>query len=450
VVEDDASLRRVMQAQLESFQYRTAVAADAAEALEILETEPKELVLAELKLPGMSGLELLKRVRADFPETSVVIVTAFGSIETAVEAMKCGAHDYLTKPVHPDELRAVVSHVMERHRQIEETQTLRNSLDQMFGFEDIIGRSDELLRVLNSATRIAQSDATVLILGETGTGKELLAKAIHYNSARKSAPFVVINCGSIPRELIESELFGHIKGSFTGALTHRKGKVEVADGGTILLDEIGELLPDLQPRVLRLIQEHEIETVGSTTPQKVDVRIVAATHRDLRDLVAEGKFREDLYYRLAVIPIELPPLRHRPGDIPILVYEFFERFKRAHARPELRFPPLLLPYFENYLWPGNVRELANALERIVLLCRSNEVSLADLPDTLRQGLADSQTPKPLETEIGISLEAVERDLILSALRLHNWNQSRAARHLSISRKTLLYRMAKHGISRDSG
>jgi DNA-binding NtrC family response regulator len=449
VVEDDDSLRRVTQAQLEKCRYQTAAAGDADEALQILEKGPRELVLVDLNLPGMSGLELLRKIRADYPETTVVMVTAFGSIETAVEAMKSGAYDYLTKPVHPDELRAVVSRVLERHRLIEEVRVLRSTVDQKYGFENIIGRSRTLLEVLDAASRVAHSDATVLILGETGTGKELLAKAIHFNSSRKQQPFVVINCGSIPHDLLESELFGHIKGSFTGALAHKKGKVEIADGGTVFLDEIGEMPPDLQVRVLRLIQEREIEKVGSPNPQKVNVRIIAATHRNLPALVAEGKFREDLYYRLSVIPIELPPLRNRHGDIPEFVHEFFERSKRKHARPELQFPPSLVPSLENYPWPGNVRELENVIERIVLLCRSNEVTLADFPDSIRQASAEAESDKPPVPEKGISLEAAERDLIVSALRLHNWNQSQAARYLNISRKTLMYRMTKHKIEKDA-
>ena len=441
LVEDDESLRRVTHALLEKSGYQTAVAGDVPEALEILQKQPIELVLADINLPSASGLELLRWIRVEFPETTVVMVTAYGSIETAVEAMKAGAYDFLTKPVHPDALRALVSRVTERYRLIEEVRMLRSSVDQKYGFENIIGRSDALLRVLDSASRVAQSDATVLILGETGTGKELLAKAIHFNSRRKQQPFVIINCGSIPRELLESELFGHVKGSFTGAMTHKRGKVELADGGTVFLDEIGEMPRELQVRVLRLIQEREIEKVGSTTPQKVDVRIIAATHRDLQAMVASGEFREDLYYRLAVIPIQLPPLRDRRGDIPQFVTQFFERSRRQHGRPELHFPPALMPCMENYSWPGNVRELQNIIERMVLLSPSNEITLADLPECLRPASATAAS------EVG--LDAVERKLILDALVLHGWNQSQAARHLNISRKTLIYRMGKHGIEKET-
>ncbi len=451
VVEDDESLRRVTQAQLQRCGYETAVACDVPEALEILEEEPRDLIITDLNLPGASGLELLKQARLDYPETTVVVVTAYGTIESAVEAMKAGAYDYITKPVHPDELRALVNRVLERRQLIEEVRTLRSSLDQKYGFENIIGRSSALLQVLDSASRVAHTDATVLILGETGTGKELLAKAIHFNSLRRQRPFVVINCGAIPAELLESELFGHVKGSFTGAMNHKKGKVEIAEGGTVFLDEIGEMSLDLQVRVLRLLQEREIEKVGATKLIRVDVRIIAATHRNLETLVAEGKFREDLYYRLAVIPIALPPLRERAGDIPELINQFFDRSKLKHDRPDLTLSPAVMPHLVNYRWPGNVRELENVIERMVLLCRSEEVRVSDLPANIRQGrpIPEVQPASvPAVTEAG--LNAVERQLIVNALRESNWNQSEAARHLGISRKTLRYRIGKYGISKDEG
>ncbi|HYI95172.1 MAG TPA: sigma-54 dependent transcriptional regulator, partial [Bryobacteraceae bacterium] len=311
LVEDDDSLRRATQAQLEKCGYETAVSADVPEALAVLERQPVDLVLTDMNLPGMSGMDLLERIRIEYPETSVVIITAFGTIETAVAAIKAGAYDYITKPVHPDELKALVNRVMERNRLIEEVRLMRSTFYEQYGFERIVGRSSALLTVLESASRVAPTDATVLILGETGTGKELIARAIHLKSLRRDRPFVIINCGAIPAELLESELFGHVKGSFTGAVNHKKGKVEMAAGGTIFLDEIGEMPLELQVRLLRLLQEREIEKIGATSLIRVDVRILAATHRNLETLVAEGKFREDLYYRLAVIPITVPPLRER-------------------------------------------------------------------------------------------------------------------------------------------
>jgi two-component system NtrC family response regulator len=289
----------------------------------------------------------------------------------------------------------------------------------------------------------------VLILGETGTGKELIARAMHLNSLRRDRPFVIINCGAIPPELLESELFGHVKGSFTGAMNHKKGKVEMAEGGTVFLDEIGEMPLDLQVRLLRLLQEREIEKIGATSLIRVDVRIIAATHRNLETLVSEGKFREDLYYRLAVIPITVPPLRERTGDVAELIHHFFERSKLKYARPELQLPPSIMPYLLNYRWPGNVRELENLMERVVLLSRSDEVTLADLPERLRQVLPQQDSANAAPANGSLGLKAVERDMILQVLRQCGWNQTKAARQLDISRKTLLYRMGKYSISKEA-
>jgi DNA-binding NtrC family response regulator len=449
VVEDDDCLRRVTQAQLEKCGHQTAIAGDVPDALAVLEKQPVELVITDLNLPGMSGLELLSKVRNEYPDTSVVIITAYGTIETAVAAIKAGAYDYITKPVHPDELKALVSRVIERHRLIDEVRLLRSTLDEKYGFEHIVGRSGSLVQVLDSASRVAQTDATVLILGETGTGKELIARAIHLNSLRRDQPFVIINCGAIPTELLESELFGHVKGSFTGATNHKKGKVEMAEGGTIFLDEIGEMQMDLQVRLLRLLQEREIEKIGSTSMIRVDVRVLAATHRNLEALVAEGKFREDLYYRLAVIPITVPPLRERPGDVAELVDHFFSLTKTRYGRTELQLPSSLMPYLLNYRWPGNVRELENLMERLVLLSRADEVTLADLPERLRQTVSREESPNSEPPAGRTIFKTVERDLIVQALRQCNWNKSRAARQLEISRKTLLYRMRKYGIVRSA-
>src|SRR3990172_1210397 len=316
VVDDDESLRRVMQVQLAQSGYEVTTAANANHALTLLQQSPYDLAITDLQMPGGSGLELLKKVRAEYPEVIVVMITAFGTVETAVEAMKAGAYDYLTKPVHPDELSLVVNRALEHRHLLEEVRILRSNLDQKYGFENIIGHSNVLLYVLDTAARAAQSDSTVLIRGETGTRKKLLAKAIHFNSSRKGKPFVTINCGAIPRELLESELFGHVKGSFTGALAHKKGKVEMADQGTLFLDEIGEMPPELQVKILRLLQEREIEKVGGRTPIRVDVRIIVATHRNLQAMIEDGTFREDLYYRIAGIPPELPPLPGRPEGTP--------------------------------------------------------------------------------------------------------------------------------------
>ncbi|MGE5486966.1 MAG: sigma-54-dependent transcriptional regulator [bacterium] len=445
VVDDDESLRRVMQVQLQQSGYDAAAAASGAEALERLATVPVDLVLTDLKMPGMSGLDLLKRIRAEYPEVIVVLITAYGAVETAVEAMRSGAYDYVTKPVNIDELKIVLDRALEHLTLLQEVRTLRSSLDDKYGFEHILGRSSALLYVLDMASRAAQTDSTVLIRGETGTGKELLAKAIHFNSPRKDKPFVTINCGAIPKDLLESELFGHLKGSFTGATAHKKGKVELADGGTLFLDEIGELPLELQVKLLRLLQQGEIEKIGATEPQIVDVRVIAATHRNLVAMTEDGTFREDLYYRLAVIPLEMPPLRERAEDIPELVDHFLLKTKVKHKREKLTLPASLLPYFSAYRWPGNIRELENVIERLVVLTRGDEITLNDLPDFLRRERPSLDALHLDLPEEGISLEAVERELILRALKKFNWNQTQAAKYLDLSRKTLIYRMEKYGI-----
>ena len=447
VVDDDASLRRVLQVQLEQEGYAVASAASAQQTLSMLQVQPYDLVISDLKMPGSSGLELLRQIRLQYPEAIVLILTAFGTVETAVEAMKSGAYDYLTKPVHPDELSLVVGRALEHLRLVKEVCTLRANLDQKYGFENILGRSGALLQVLDTAARAARTHSTVLIRGETGTGKELLARAIHFNSSRKHRPLITINCAAIPKELLESELFGHKRGAFTGAIGEKRGKIETADGGTIFLDEIGEMPLELQVKLLRLIEEGEIEKIGSEVRNQVDVRIIAATHRDLQAMIEDGTFREDLYYRLVVIPLLLPPLRERMEDIPDLVQYFFRKSRQKNDRPELVMAPALLPYFARYRWPGNVRELENVVERMVVLARGDEITVQDLPEFLRRERAGVEA---LEIDLppqGVSLEAIEKELIVKALERCGWNQTQAARYLDISRKTLIYRMERHGIRR---
>jgi two-component system NtrC family response regulator len=447
VVDDDDSLRRVLQVQLEQEDYFVGSAASVRQALSMLQLRSYDLVITDLKMPEQSGIELLKQVRSQYPETIVVILTAFGTVETAVEAMKVGAFEYLTKPVHPEELSLVVARALEHLRLVEEVHTLRASLNEKYGFENILGRSATLLQVLDTAARAARTNSTVLIRGETGTGKELLARAIHFNSARKDKPLITINCSAIPKELLESELFGHRKGAFTGAFTDKRGKIEMADQGTLFLDEIGEMPLELQVKLLRLIQEGEIEKVGSEVKNQVDVRIIAATHRDLQAMIEDGTFREDLYYRLAVIPLMLPPLRERVEDLPELVEHFFGKAQEKIGRSDLTLPPTLMPYFTRYRWAGNVRELQNVVERIAVLARGKEVTVHDLPEFLRRERAGADA---LEIDLppqGVSLEAIEKELILKALEKCHWNQTHAARYLDISRKTLIYRMERHGIQR---
>ena len=450
VVDDEESLRRVTQLKLQQAGYEATTAADGTAALQLLARNPQDLIITDMKMPGMSGIDLLRKVKEDYPEVIVIVVTAFGTIESAVEAMRIGAYDYLIKPINADALKIVVSRALEHHRLREEVRSLRSAIDRKFGFESIIGRSKGLLATLDDAARVAQSDSTVLVQGETGTGKELLAKAIHFNSPRRDHPIIVINCGAIPKDLLESELFGHVKGAFTGAVANKTGKVEMANHGTLFLDEIGEMPLELQVKALRVIQQREIEKVGAPIPMKVDVRIIAATHRDLHAMVEDGTFREDLYYRLAVIPLTLPPLRERPDDIPELVALFFRKFKEQMNRPTLKLDASLMPYFAGYRWPGNVRELENVLERLVVLARGEEITVEDLPEFLRR---EKPALEAIELDFpprGISLEGVERELVYRALQKANWNQTKAAEYLDISRKQLIYRMEKFNFRRDEG
>ena len=373
-------------------------------------------------------------------------MTAFASVEAAVQAMKREAYDYIAKPFHSFERKALVECAVDHDRLLQQVDLLRTYLGRKNGFEEIIGVSPILLESLDVAARAASTDATVLIHGETGTGKELVAKAIHFLSPRRESPFITINCGAIPRELLESELFGHVKGSFTGALTHKKGKVEMANGGTILLDEIGEMPLELQVRILRLIQEREIEKVGGVAPIRVDVRIIAATHRDLSAMVQQGLFREDLYYRLLVVPIYLPPLRQRPGDIAELVQHFFLKFQTKYGREELSLSFDALVRFEQYDWPGNVRQLENAIERIVLLAKGTAISAQDLPEFLNARTVPVNVAVIPDGNMGI--EDIEREVILRTLKDCRGNQTRAAQRLKMTRRALGYRLKRYGLRED--
>jgi two-component system NtrC family response regulator len=445
VVDDDDSLRRVMKMQLEEAGYAVSVAADGADACRLVQSEGFHLIITDLRMPT-GGMELLRFLENEGIQTTVIVVTAFGTVESAVEAMRRGAYDYVTKPLDFDALLLVVDRAIERQTLLEEVRTLRSELDLRYGFDGIIAVSKSFLRVLNQASRVAERDATVLIQGETGTGKELIARAIHQNSRRRNRPFIAINCGAIPRELVESELFGHRRGAFTGATMDRPGRVAAADGGTLFLDEIGELPPDAQVKLLRTLQEGELSKVGSDTPTHVNIRVIAATHRNLQAMVEDGTFREDLYYRLAVVPLTIPPLRERREDLPALIKVLFERAKKRHDVEDIQLSPQALQRLIAYRWPGNVRQLENVLERIVVLATHNVVTEDELPEEL---LRPSQTSSGQWAELpeeGLSLEALERDLILRALDKFNGNQTHAARYLDLSRRTLIYRMEKHGLT----
>jgi two-component system NtrC family response regulator len=449
VVEDDESVRRVLKMQLDEAGYEVATAANVSRAEAIAREQSPALIITDLMMPDASGLDLLQRVRAEGMNTTVIIITAFGTVETAVAAMRAGAYDYITKPIDYDALIVAVGRAMERQNLLEEVRTLRSALDQRYGFESIVGQSEALLRVLDMASRVAARDTTVLIRGETGTGKELLARAIHHNSMRRNRPFATINCGAIPRDLIEAELFGFARGAFTGAMNAKAGKVEMANGGTLFLDEIGELPVDMQVKLLRVLQNGELEKLGTTNRTVVDARVIAATNRNLEAMIEDGTFREDLYYRLAVVPLELPPLRERKSDIEELTQYLFRRLKERHNLPNLKLGSSLSWRLSHYRWPGNIRELENVLERLVVLSTGNELSEADLPDEIRgNAISADQTFQIVLPETGISLDAVEKELLLRALEKFDWNQSQAARFLDISRRTLIYRMEKHGLTRE--
>jgi two-component system, NtrC family, response regulator AtoC len=450
VVDDDSSLRRVMKLQLEEAGYQVSLAQDGDDAWSVLRKVEPQLVITDLQMPT-TGLELLRRMTKEGLQTTVIVITAFGTIESAVEAMKLGAYDYVTKPIDFDALVLIVHRAMERQNLIEEVRTLRSALDQRYGFEGIVGNAKVLLRVLDQAARVAQRDATVLIQGETGTGKELIARAIHHNSPRHHRPFVAINCGAIPKDLVESELFGYARGAFTGALNSKAGRIELADGGTLFLDEIGELPLEAQVKLLRVLQEGELAKLGESAPVKVDVRVIAATHRDLSAMVEDATFREDLYYRLAVVPLKVPPLRERREDIPGLIEALQQRIRQRHRLPEMRLSPTVHQRLISYTWPGNVRQLENILERLMLLASSNVITAEDLPEELISPSASSAVLWPTLPEEGLSLEGIERELISRALEKFKGNQTQAARYLDISRRTLIYRMEKHGLgAADSG
>ena len=450
IVDDDASVRRVLQMQLVEAGYTVDSADSGTQARRLLlESRPK-LVITDLRMPGLDGIELLRLISEDEIQATVIMITAFGSIETAVQAMRLGAYDYITKPIDYEALLLAVQRAMERQDLIDEVRNLRSALDRRYGFENIIGHSKSLLRVLEMASRVAQHDSTVLINGETGTGKELLARAIHYNSRRRNQPFVTINCGAIPRDLIESELFGYSRGAFTGAIANKPGRIEMADNGTLFLDEIGELPLESQVKLLRLIQHGEIERVGASAPKNVNVRIIAATHRNLSAMVEDGAFRQDLFYRLAVVPLQLPPLRERRQDIPELFEHLFHKARERHSLTNVRLSPSLVGYFTAYRWPGNIRELENIIERMLVLSNGELITEDDLPPELCQApLPQTRATLLLELpEEGISLEAVERELLLRALEKFDGNQTQAARYLDISRRTFIYRMEKHGLRQD--
>jgi two-component system NtrC family response regulator len=445
LVDDDASLRKVIEFNLEQAGYEVITASDGKPALELYDKHDPALVSTDIKMPGMDGMDLLKEIRRRDIDKLIIVITAFGTIDTAIEAMKLGAYDYITKPFNREELKLVVGKAFELQRLRTRTRRLEAELIERFSFENIIAGSSRMSEVFEVIRRVAPSEATVLIKGESGTGKELIAHAIHYNSPRSGGDFVAVNCSAIPENLLESELFGHKKGAFTGAISDKLGKFELSSGGTIFLDEVGDLRFDLQAKLLRVLQEKEIERVGDPSPIKVDIRVIAATNKDLEAMLAEGKFREDLYHRVNVVPIILPPLRERTDDIPLLLHHFKSKFGETGCRIE----PDVFDALKGYPWPGNVRELENVVERSLLLRkRGDRLSADDLPDHVRGRTTVHPESLFHIPEEGIKLEEVEKQLLLYSLRKHDWNQTRAAKFLGITRQALIYRMDKHELKQE--
>jgi two-component system NtrC family response regulator len=436
IVDDDESIRKVIGYMLEEAGYAVDTAATADLALRAVHARRPDLVLSDVKMPRKDGLELLAEIRAIDPSIPVVILTAFGSVEAAVEAMKRGAADYLTKPIARDELLLTIEKTLKLRRLEAENENLRETLQTRFRFANIIGLSGAMTAVFETLRKVAPTDATVLINGESGTGKELIAKAIHFNSPRREHRLVTVNCAAIPHELLESELFGHVRGAFTGAIRDKTGKFEQAHGGTLFLDEIGSMPIQLQAKLLRALQEREIERIGDERPIVVDVRVLAATNRSLPALIGAGEFREDLYYRLNVVPVRVPSLRERTGDIPLLARHFVERFAGG-ARVTITRGAL--DALDKYRWPGNVRELENFCERIVLMRSGHAIDEALVQSHLTALAGEAPAAA------GSTLREIERAAVLEALRASGWNRSRAARRLGVPRHILLYRMKKFDI-----
>jgi DNA-binding NtrC family response regulator len=434
IVDDEQVVRDSLVQWFTEEGYRVEAAATAAEALARLASGDVDLIIADIRMPGMDGLELLEKIQSEQLDTAVIIMTGYASVESAVRALKHGAFDYITKPFDPDDLSVVVRNALEQQRLKRENRMLREQLAESQAVPELIGQSEAMRRVKEQIETVAPVDTTVLIEGESGTGKELVARAIHRLSPRRYNPMVVVHCGALTETLIESELFGHEKGAFTGAQYRKKGKFEAAMGGTIFLDEIADISLKTQTDLLRVLQEREIVRVGGTQPIKVDFRVIAATNRNLAELVKEGRFRSDLYYRLNVFTIHLPPLRERHGDVPLLAQYFLEKFSRQMNRKFTGFDRAAMEALVSYHWPGNVRELENVIERAVVVGREPLIRASDLAI-----VRSAETPEDL------TLEAVERKHILRVLEDFGWNQTQAAKALGIDRVTLYHKIRRYGL-----
>ncbi len=443
IVEDEAKMRRLLELNLADDGFTTHSAGDAETGLKLLRENAIDLVLTDLKLPGMDGLEFLQTIKRQNAALPVVVMTAFGSVETAVDAMKAGASDYVLKPFSLTEMRMVIHKELDVRDLREENRSLREALGKRYAHPNIVARSPKMQEVLATVERVAPTNATVLLGGESGVGKDLIARAIHEKSRRASGPFLKINSTAIPENLLESELFGFEKGAFTGAVASKPGKFELADKGTLFLDEIGDVPPVTQVKLLRVLQEREFERLGGTRTVKVDVRLIAATNKDLREALEQGTFREDLYYRLNVVPIDIAPLRERKEDIPELANLFISRFTGESGKPVEGITPEAMQILVNYHWPGNVRELQNIIERACALAKGNVLTPSDIHLDVRPTKSSGSGGFFPD---GMTLEQWEDEMVQEALRRANGNKSQAARLLGLSRNALRYRLSKIGIA----
>ena len=442
VVDDEINIRGALVTLLEKKGYQVRGAGTGEDALEQLETATADLVLTDLRMPGMGGMEFLRRLKQKWPDTEVLVMTAYGSIDTAVEAMRCGAYDYLTKPIDRERFPLAVEKALERHALAIENKQLKDRLETRRRFDHMVGESEPMQRLYSLVDMVADSDVTVLLMGESGTGKELVARAIHYKSHRTGGPFVTLNCGALPENLFESELFGYEKGAFTGATMNKMGRFELADGGTLLLDEVGELSLKSQVDFLRVLETKEFRRLGGTKIVKVDTRIIAATNRNLEEAVKRGDFREDLYYRLNVVPIRLPPLRERGEDIPLLADRFLEEFSGQHHREPKEVSREAMRLLRLYAWPGNIRQLRNLIERMVVTVKDPLLQPEHLPEEIQASREDART---MVVSLGSSLKEIERETIRRTLAEVTNHREKAAKLLGISLRALQYKIKEYGI-----
>jgi two-component system, NtrC family, response regulator PilR len=450
VVDDEPSMREFLEIMLTQDGYSVRTASTGEEGFKMYRAEEPDLVLTDVKMPGMSGLDLIRDIHSVNPEIPIIAITAFASANDAVRAVREGAYDYLSKPFQIEDLRIIIRNALETRRLRRENVELRRSIEKKYRFGDIIGKSPQMMDIFSLISRIAPSKASVLIIGESGTGKELIAKAVHHESSRADRPIVTINCSAIPEPLLESEMFGHLKGSFTGAVATKPGLVEAAHTGTLFLDEVGEIPLSIQAKLLRFLQDREFRRVGDTDEKRIDVRIIAATNKNLETEMGQGRFREDLYYRLNVIRMRVPPLRERDEDIPLLIDHFLKKFCAEQGKKISKISSLALNVLGNYTYPGNVRELENIIERCVTLEQSDQLTAENLPPKMVEACApcgpvgDADIPAE-GIDLDRALESAEKKLINRALEITGGNRSRAARLLGISFRSLRYRLVKLGM-----